>query len=147
MHIRQYLHEPYNQPIVALFLKTQMVKAEVIEALLYGWSTWALRREHCSKHRTEHHLVLLCIIGAQHKRPDHRITSYNRALDRSGYVSIETTLRTRTSLRWGTLIQMSGGRLPNRIMFGNLVGAVRRGRSRKEKSGPFAYGATSGRLA
>ena len=28
---------------------------------------------------------------------------------------------------------MSGGRLPNRIMFENLVDAVRRGRSRKEK--------------
>ena len=28
---------------------------------------------------------------------------------------------------------MSGGRLPKRIMFGNLVGAVRRGRGGKEK--------------
>ena len=28
---------------------------------------------------------------------------------------------------------MSGGRLPKRIMFGNLEGAVRRGRGRKEK--------------
>ena len=28
---------------------------------------------------------------------------------------------------------MSGGRLPKRIMFGNLEGAVRRGRSGKEK--------------
>ena len=28
---------------------------------------------------------------------------------------------------------MSGGRLPNRIMFGNLEGAVQRGRGGKEK--------------
>ena len=28
---------------------------------------------------------------------------------------------------------MSGGRLPKRIVFGNLEGAVRRGRGRKEK--------------
>ena len=28
---------------------------------------------------------------------------------------------------------MSGGRVPNRIMFGNLEGAVRRGRDGKEK--------------
>ena len=33
----------------------------------------------------------------------------------------------------GTLLQMSGGRLPKRIMFGNLEGAVRRGRGGKEK--------------
>ena len=33
----------------------------------------------------------------------------------------------------GTLIRMSGGRLPKRIVFGNLDGAMRRGRGRKEK--------------
>ena len=33
----------------------------------------------------------------------------------------------------GTLIRMSDGRLPKRIMFGNLEGAVRRGRGGKEK--------------
>ena len=37
-------------------------------------------------------------------------------------------------LLWaGTLIQMSGVRLPKRIVFGNLEGAVRRGRGGKEK--------------
>ena len=33
----------------------------------------------------------------------------------------------------GTLLRMSGGRLPKQIMFGNLEGAVRRGRGGKEK--------------
>ena len=33
----------------------------------------------------------------------------------------------------GALIRMSGGRLPKRIVFGNLEGAVRRGRGGKEK--------------
>ena len=36
MRIRRYLRELYDQPKVALFLKTRMVKAEAIEALLYG---------------------------------------------------------------------------------------------------------------
>ena len=37
-------------------------------------------------------------------------------------------------LSWaGTLIRMSGGRLPKRIVFGNLEGAVRRRRGGKEK--------------
>ena len=47
--------------------------------------------------------------------------------------SIETTLRTTILLWAGTLIRMSGGRLPKRIVFGNLEGAVRRGRGGKEK--------------
>ena len=33
----------------------------------------------------------------------------------------------------GALLRMSGGRLPKRIVFGNLEGAVRRGRGGKEK--------------
>ena len=36
--------------------------------------------EDYSKLRTVHHRVLLRIIGAQRKRPDHRIASYNCAL-------------------------------------------------------------------
>ena len=131
--IRRYSRELYGQPKVALSLKTRMVKAEAIEALLYGCSTWTLRQEHYAKLRTVHHRVLLRIIGAQRKRPDHRMTSYNRALEITGCESIETTLRTRRLLWAGTLLRMSGGRLPKRIMFGNLEGAVRRGRGGKEK--------------
>ena len=133
MRIRRYLWELYDQPKVALSLKTRTVKAEVIEALLCEFSTWTLRQEHYAKLRTVHHRVLLCIIEAQRKRPDHRMTSYNRALEITGRESIETTLRTRKRLWAGTLLRMSGGRLPKRIVFGNLEGAVRRGRNGKEK--------------
>ena len=133
MRIRRYSQELYDQPKVALSLKTLMVKAEATEALLYRYSTWTLRQEHYAKLRTVHHRVLLRIVGAQRKRPDHRMTSYNHALEITRCESIETTLRT-TRLLWvGTLLRMSGGRLPKRIMFGNLEGAVRRGRGGKEK--------------
>ena len=86
-----------------------------------------------AKLRTVHHRVLLRIIGAQRKRLDHRMTSYNRTLDITRCESIETTLRTRRLLWAATLIRMSGGRLPKRIMFGNLECAVPRGRGGKEK--------------
>ena len=106
-----------------------MVKTKATEALLYGCSGCTLRQEHYSKLRTVHHRILLCIIGAQRKRPDHLMTSYSRALE-----SIETTLRTKILFLWvGALIGMSGGRLLKRIMSGNLEGAVRRGRGGKEK--------------
>ena len=145
--IRRYSRELYGQPKVALSLETRMIKAEAIEALLCGCSTWTLRQEHYAKLRTVHHRVLLRIIGAQRKRPDHRMTSYNRALEITGCESIETTLRTRRLLWVGTLLRMSGGRLPKRIMFGNLEGAVRveNGVGRR-KNGPTVYRATSGRL-
>ena len=133
MRVRRYLRELYDQPKVALALKIRMIKAEAIESLLYRCSTWTLHQEHNAKLRTVHHRVLLRIIGAQRKRPDHRMTSYNRALEIIGCESIETPLRTRRLMWAGTLLRMSGGRLPKRIVFGNLEGAVRRGRSGKEK--------------
>ena len=101
MRIRRYLRELYNQPKVALSLKTRMVTAEAVEALLYGCSTWTLRQEHCAKLRAVHHRVLLCITGAHRKRSDHRMTSYNRAFEITRCESIETTLRTRRLLRAG----------------------------------------------
>ena len=72
MRIWRHLREPYDHPKVALSLKTRMLKAEVIKALLYGCSMWTLRQEHYAKLRTVHHRVLLRIIGAQRKRSDHR---------------------------------------------------------------------------
>ena len=95
MRIRRYLWKLYDQQKIALSLKTRMVKAKAIEALSYGCSTWTLRQEHYAKLRTVHHRVLLRIIGAQRKRTDHRMTSYNRALEISRCESIETALQTR----------------------------------------------------
>ena len=58
------------------------------------------------------------------------MTSFNRALEITRCESIETTRK----LLWaGTLILTSGGWLPERIVFRNLEGAVRRGRGGKEK--------------
>ena len=149
MRIRRYLWELYDQPMVALSFKTRMVKAEAIEALLYGCSMWTLRQEHYAKLRTGHHRVLLRIIGAQRKRPDPRTTSYDHALEITRCESIETTLRTRRLLWAGTLIRTSGKRLPKRIMFGNLEVTVRRGRGGTKKdwtdcvqSGIRAFGIT-----
>ena len=133
MRIRRYLRELYDQPKIALSLKTRMIKAEAIKALLYRCSTWTLRQECYAKLRTVHHRVLLRIIAAQRKRPDHRVISYKRALEITQCKIIETTLRTRRLLWAGTLIGISGGWLPKRIMFGNLEGAVRGGRGGREK--------------
>ena len=104
MRIRRYLHELYDQPKVALSLKTRMAKAETIEALLYGCRMWTLRHENYAKLGTVHHRVLLRVIGAQHKRQDHRMTAYNRTFKTNGCERFDTTLRARRRLWLGTLI-------------------------------------------
>ena len=136
-----------DQPKVALSLKTRIVKAKTIEVLLYECSTWTLCQAHYSKLRTLHHRVLLFFIGARCKRPDHRMISYNCALEKTRCESIETTLQTIELLWAGALIRMSGGRMPKQVIFGNLDGAVRRGRGGKEKVWTIAYRVTSGHLA
>ena len=61
------------------------------------------------------------------------MTSYDHALDTTRCESIEATLRSRTRLRAEALFRISGGRLPNQTIFGNLWRAVRKGRSGKVK--------------
>ena len=77
----QTVQEFYERPDVPLDLKIRMVNAEAVDALLYGCVTWTTRPEHYKKLRTVHHRVLLGIIGARRRRSDHRVLSYNRALE------------------------------------------------------------------
>ena len=81
MRIRRYRRELYNQTEVALYLKTRMVKAEAIKALL-------------TPHRTP---PGSCFVSSGHssKRSDHRMTSCNHALEIPRCESISMTLRTR----------------------------------------------------
>ena len=70
---------------------------------------------------------------AQETRPSGDLNDHAREITRCE--SIETTLRTRRLLWVGPLIRLSGGRLPKRIAFEILDGAVRKGRGEKEKEG------------
>ena len=100
----------------------------------------------CKDKTTSWHLIgfLLCIIiGALSKKPDHRMPSYNRALEVTRWENNETTtLGTRRLLWAGALIRMSGERLPKRVVFGNLEGVERAGweeeRVDRAKSGGLA---------
>ena len=116
MRIRRYQQERYDRPNVPLNFKIPMVKE--VEALLYGYVTWTTRQENCRKLRTVHHRVLLRIIGARQHRSDHRVLSYNRALELTGCDSIEATLRARRLLWAGALTRMDDGRLHKRVMSG-----------------------------
>ena len=89
MRIRWYLCELHDQTNFPLPLKTRMVKAEAIKALLYGCSTWTLRQKYYDKLRIVHHWVVLRIFGAQRNILDLHMTSYNRTLKITRCKSIE----------------------------------------------------------
>ena len=127
MCIRRYQQELYDRPNVPLDLKIRMVKAEAVEALLYGCVTWTTRQEHYRKLRTVLHRILLRIIEARRRRSDHRVLSYNRALELTECESIEATLRARRLLWAGALTRMDDGRLPKRVMFGRIKDGVKKG--------------------
>ena len=91
IRIRWYLREFYDQPKVALFLKTQTVKIDAIEAVMYGiqYVNHSPRTLRQTPHRTSPGLA--SHNGAECKSPYHRMTMYDRVLEITRCESIDTT--------------------------------------------------------
>ena len=103
-------------------LKVRMLKAEVIETLLYGCVTWSPNKPDYDRLRQVHHSMLLRCLGCRkQKREDHTL-SYANALAKTNSESIEATVRRRRILFAGFVARMREERLPQRVMFGELVG-------------------------
>ena len=95
---RKYTLELYNRPSAPLELKIRMLRAEILETVLYGCVTWILRACHYDTLRPAHHRFLTCCIGwRKHSRADHPI-SYLDTLLKTGSESIGPTLRRRRIL-------------------------------------------------
>ena len=119
MSFNRYRTELYDRPTASLDLKTRMVKAEVVEALLYGCAAWTPLKGDYQKLRAAHHRMLLRILGAWCRLRDQRTLSYDLALQRTDYESIDATVRTRRLLSAGALIiRMGNRRLTKQIMMG-----------------------------
>ena len=94
-----------------------MLKAEVLETLLYGCMTWTLGQEHYAKLRTVHHQLLLRTIGfSRRQRTDHvcmykYVLSYSKALKQTQCESVETVVRKRRLLFAGAVARKNNGRL------------------------------------
>ena len=101
-----------------------MLKAEVLETMLYGCVTWSPRACHYDTLRRAHHRLLTrCIGWRKHSRTDHPI-SYLDTLVKTGSESIEATLRKRRILFAGFVVRMEDTRLPKCVMFGEVVGGA-----------------------
>ena len=61
-----------------------MLKAKVIETLLYGCATWTLGQKHFAEPRTaDHHHLLLQSIAFQHRQRADRLISYAKTLKKA----------------------------------------------------------------
>ena len=69
---RKYTLELYDGPSAPLELKIRMLRAEVLETMLYGCVTWNPRACHYDTLRKVHHMFLTRYIGwRKHNRADH----------------------------------------------------------------------------
>ena len=128
----------YDRPSAPLELKIRMLKAEVLETMLYGCVTWSPRAYHYDALRRAHQSFLTrCIGWRKRNRTDHPI-SYLDTLVKTGSESIEAILRKKRILFAGFVARMEDTRLPKCVMFGKLVGVrVPRGTKRKNGWGVF----------
>ena len=114
---RKFSPKLFDRPSAPLRLKARLLKAEAMEALLYGWMTWALRSAHYRQLRTTHHKLLLRVIGYHRIHGTYRNMSYAKALKKTGSQSVEATFRQRRLLFAGALARQGDKRLPKRLLF------------------------------
>ena len=101
-----------------------MLRAEVLETMLYGCVTGMPRACHNDTLRRAYHRFLTrCIGWRKNDRADHPI-SYLDTLIKTGSESIEATLRRRRILFAGFVARIEDTRLPKCVMFGELVGGA-----------------------
>ena len=108
---RKYTLELYDQPSSPLELKIRMLRAEVLETMLYGCVTWSPRACHYDTLRRAHRRFLTSCIGwRKHNRADH-LVSYLGTLTKTESESIEVILRRRRILSAGFVARTEDTRL------------------------------------
>ena len=73
-------NELFDRPRAPWRLQIRLLRAEAMEALLYGCMTYAPRREHYRLLRRTHHWLLLRVIKYRRERGTYRQLSYVQAL-------------------------------------------------------------------
>ena len=118
---RQYTLELYNRPSAPLELKIRMLRADVVETMLYGCVTWSPRACHYGTlHLSHHNFLTRCIGWRKHNRADHPISYLNTPI-KTRSESFEATLRRRWILLAEFVARMKNTRLPKCAMLGELV--------------------------
>ena len=114
--------EMYEGPGVRLRLNAWLLKAEEMETLLDGCMTWNPKNPANDRLRRVHHsMVFRCLGWRKRKRHDHTL-SYADALARTASESVEAIVRKRRIFVVEFVARMGEERLPQRVMFWELVG-------------------------
>ena len=121
---RKYALELYDRPSAPLELEIQMLRAEVLETMLYGCVTWSPCTCHYDTLRRAHHRFLTRCIGWRRHNRAERPISYLDTLVKTRSESIEATLRRWRILFAGFVTRMEDTRLPKCVMFGEMVGGT-----------------------
>ena len=98
-----------------------MLKAEVVETLIYGCMTWSPNKPDVGRlRRVRPSILFRCPGGRERKRHDHT-PSYGDALAKTASGSIEAKVHKGRLLFAGFVARKGDERLPQRVMFGELV--------------------------
>ena len=119
---QRYKMEIYDRPGVRLRVKVRLLNSEVVETLFYGCMTWSPKKPGHDRLRRVHHSMLLRCLGWRKRERDNNTLSYSDALAKTASESIEERVRKRRILFAGFVARMREERLPQRVMFGELVG-------------------------
>ena len=110
--------EIYDRPGGRLRLKVRMLKAEVVETLLYDCMTWSPKKPDYDRLRRVHHsMILRRLEWRKLKREDHTLSCAD-ALAKTASDSIEAIVRKRRILFAGFVARIGEERQPQRVMFG-----------------------------
>ena len=120
---QRYKMEIYDRPGVRLRLKVRLLKAEVVETLLYRGMTWSPKKPGYDRRRRVHHSMLLRCLGWRKRNRDDHTLLYAGALAKTASESIEAIVRKWRILFAGFLARMREERLPQRVMCRELVGS------------------------
>ena len=108
-----------------------MLKADVMETLLYGCATWTLGKEHFA----ECTIFVLQIIVFQRRHRTERLMSYAKALKKTQCEDVETTICKRHLLLFtGAAQRTNNERLTRRVMFGTMAGGENPGPGRQKNN-------------
>ena len=113
LRFRRYGLPLNDQPTAPLQLEVRMLKAEVMETMLYGWSPTVAHL--AILHNTHHRLLLRCIGWKRKHGYGYHVLSYADALSKTGCESVETRVRKRRILFAGFVARMGNERLPKRV--------------------------------
>ena len=122
MYFPRYKIKIYDRPGVRLGSKVRLLKAEVVETLLYGCMTWSPKKPDYDRLRRGHRSMVFRCLGWPKRKRDDPALSYADALAQTDSESVEAIVPKRRIWFVVFVVRMGEERLPQRVTLGEFVG-------------------------